>query len=199
MTLSVQFTTLIVMVSSGIYLGIARDTFQRLSIHWKGNAFATYVLEICFWLLQTLIVFYCLFLVNAGELRLYIVLACFLGFSFYQALLKNLYLRVLEKLISVFRAIFRFLKQVVIILVITPLRWLILLCSGVIVFIFRIFMKLIEFILQIVLFPIRLLIRIVKPILPKNLIKFFHKFESIYSTIINTSRKWLKYLTFKRR
>lgn len=111
MTLSVQFTTMAVMVLSGIYLGLAQDTFRRISVHWKKRPIISYSFEIGFWLLQTLIVFYVLFLVNSGEIRFYIFLACLLGFSFYQALLKTIYRQMLERLISVFRAIYKFLNK----------------------------------------------------------------------------------------
>ena len=79
MTLSIQFITMAAMVLSGIYLGVIRDTFQRFAIYWKGRKLLSYLLEIIFWILQTLVVFYVLFLVNAGEIRLYIILACLLG------------------------------------------------------------------------------------------------------------------------
>ena len=199
MTLSVQFTAMAVMVLSGIYLGIAQDTFRRFSIHWTGNKLLNYLMEISFWLLQTLIVFYCLFLVNAGELRLYIFLACLLGFSFYQALLKTAYLRILEWLIRIFLAIYNFVKRLISIFIIRPIRFILFVCYRIVLFIYQVVVKLLSALLKLVLFPFLLLGRLLKPIIPKKLINFYHKFRSIYSTIKDTLVKWSKYLTFKRR
>lgn len=199
MTLSVQFTTMAVMVLSGIYLGIAQDTFRRLSIHWKGKKLTSYVLEISFWLLQTLIIFYCLFLVNAGELRLYIFLAGLLGFSCYQALLKSLYKELLERVLTVVQAIFRFIERLITVLIFLPLKWLFLVCSSIVIALFAVVVKLLGFCLKVILFPFRLIGRILMPIIPKSFIKFFHKLQPFYSTIKDILSKGLRYLTFKRR
>lgn len=199
MTLSVQFTVMAVMTLSGIYLGIALDTFRRFRIYWARKKWTSYFMEISFWLLQTLIVFYCLFLVNQGELRLYIILACLLGFSCYQALLRNIYLRILEWLITVFLAIYNFLKRVVIIFIILPIKWILTLCYRTLLFLFHIVVTLLTVLLKIILFPFLLIGQWLKPLVPKKLIKFYHKFRSIYSTIRNTLVKWFKSLTFKRR
>lgn len=199
MTLSVQFTTMAVMVLSGIYLGLAQDTFRRFSIHWKNRTIISYLLEIGFWLLQTLIVFFFLFLVNSGEIRFYIFLACLLGFSFYQALLKNAYRNVLERVISVLRAILNFFKQIFVILIVTPLKWICLFFFSIILFILNLAVKLLVIIFKIILYPFLLLGRLLKPIIPENFIKFFHKLCPIYSTIRDIIKKGLEYATFKRR
>src|SRR5699024_4293439 len=100
MTLHVQLLTMIFMVLSGLYLGMALETFRRFSPLWRKNKFLVYFLEICFWLVQTLIIFYVLYRVNAGELRLYIFVACLLGFATYQALIASLYKRLLEQVVK---------------------------------------------------------------------------------------------------
>lgn len=199
MTLSVQFTTMAVMVLSGIYLGLALDTFRRISVHWKKRPIISYSFEIGFWLLQTLIVFYLLFLVNSGEIRFYIFLACLLGFSFYQALLKTVYRQGLERLISVFRAVFRFFKQVFFILIVTPIKWIFLLSASIILFLLNMIVKILAILLKVILFPFLLIGKLLKPLIPENLIKFLHKLYPIYSTIRDILKKGLKYATFKRR
>jgi spore cortex biosynthesis protein YabQ len=188
-----------VMTGCGIYLGAALDTFRRLSVHWKGKVFAGYFLEVSFWLLQALLIFYCLFLVNSGEIRLYIFLACFLGFSFYQALLKKGYLRILEGILSVLRSIFRFLKKTVEVLIVWPLKGIFLVCTAVVMFLFQMVVKIVEIMLTVILFPFRLLGRLIKPILPENIIRFLHKIAAFYSTIRTRLKKALEHVSFKRR
>src|SRR5699024_5483544 len=101
MTLDVQFMTMAAMTLSGIYLGIAQETFRRFKPHWKPNRFLLYFMEIAFWLFQVALIFYVLFLVNAGELRLYVFLALFLGISMYQVLVASVYKRLLEMIVRI--------------------------------------------------------------------------------------------------
>src|SRR5690625_5859173 len=75
MTLNVQFLTMLFMVVSGFYLGIALETFRRFSPLWRHRPVLVYIFEVSFWLIQTFIIFYVLYKVNAGELRVYIFLA----------------------------------------------------------------------------------------------------------------------------
>lgn len=199
MTLTVQFATMLAMVLSGIYLGIILDTFRRFAKHWKKKKIASYLLEVCFWILQTLILFYILFRVNAGELRLYIFLACLLGFSIYQALLKTYYLRILNWIILISKRIMSVFGRIFSILVLLPLKALFTLCVAVIAFIYRIVIGLILFILKIIGFPFLFLGKLIYSLLPEKIIKILHKLIGFYSTMKNILKKWLKYLTFRRR
>src|SRR5699024_12815245 len=125
MTLHVQFMSLISMVIGGFYLGMAIDTFRRFSTYWERNVFFKYLLEICFWLMQSLILFYVLFRVNDGEIRFYIFLSCLLGFATYQALAASIYKQLLEGVIRIVRSIYRFFKRLIEVLIIIPVKWLV--------------------------------------------------------------------------
>lgn len=199
MMLSVQFITIAVMVLSGIYLGMIYDTFRRFAIHWERKKFISYMLEVSFWMLQACIIFYILFQANAGELRVYIFLAGLLGFSAYQALIKTIYMRVLEKAINIGRQIFRFFERLFSLFLFTPVKWLFLLCATIVLFLLQTVLRITLFLLKIIFFPVILLGRLLYPLIPKNIIKFLHKFTGVYSTIKDISQKWLKYLTFRRR
>src|SRR5699024_8882996 len=67
-------------------LGYSQRYLPPVSPYWKNKWFINYVMEICFWLTQTFLLFYVLFRINGGELRVYVFLACLLGFAMYQAL-----------------------------------------------------------------------------------------------------------------
>lgn len=114
------------MILSGFYLGVIQETFRRFTVYWKGRLFLTYFLEILFWMTQAGILFYILYQVNQGELRVYIILACFLGFSVYQALVKPAYKKLLEYVIQVFKTIYRGIEKLINLLFISPLRWIFL-------------------------------------------------------------------------
>ncbi|MGJ9460220.1 spore cortex biosynthesis protein YabQ [Oceanobacillus sp. CF4.6] len=199
MTLSVQFLTLIAMVSSGFYLGIIQETFRRFTPYWKNSTFLTYFLEISFWLTQTGIIFYVLFRVNAGELRLYVFLACFLGFSMYQVFAKSVYKIVLEWIIQITSAIYRFFKSLFQGLIITPISWIIKLILRIIVSIITLLGSIILFILKMVLTPFWWIAIGIYKVAPSTFKNFLHKIAGFYSTMKNICYKYLKYLKSKRR
>ncbi|WP_306798748.1 spore cortex biosynthesis protein YabQ [Oceanobacillus saliphilus] len=199
MTLSVQFLTLIAMVSSGFYLGIIQETFRRFTPYWKNSKLLTYFLEISFWLTQTAIIFYVLFLVNAGEIRLYVFLACLLGFSIYQVFAKTIYRRILEGIIKVLTAIYRFFRNVIHAVIITPITWIIRLFVRLILLIITLLVTIVFFILRVVFTPFRWIGKGIYYFLPDSFKNFLHKIAGFYSTIKNICYKWVKYLKFKRR
>ncbi|MFC4024114.1 spore cortex biosynthesis protein YabQ [Oceanobacillus longus] len=199
MTLSVQFLTLIAMVSSGFYLGIIQETFRRFTPYWKNSIFLTYFLEISFWLTQTGIIFYVLFRVNAGELRLYVFLACLLGFSMYQVFAKSIYKIALEWIIQITTAIYRFFKSLFQGLIITPISWIIKLILRIIVSIITLLGSIILFILKMILTPFGWIAIGMYKVAPNRFKNFLHKIAGFYSTMKNICYKYLKYLKSKRR
>src|SRR5699024_11472846 len=113
MTLNVQFLTMMSMVAGGFYLGIMLDTFRRLTRSWTSHFIVTTIVEVCFWLIQTFILFYILFLVNGDELRAYVFIACLLGFSAYQVVGKRWYMKLLERILSIDVAVYRFVTLLI--------------------------------------------------------------------------------------
>lgn len=188
MTLNQQFLTMISMILAGCYLGIILDTFRRFSFYWRERRVLSYFLEACFWLVQTLLLFYVLFRVNSGELRVYVFIACLLGFSFYQAVLATIYKRLLEQVIQLLIWLFRLINRIVIILIITPIKWIILMVSS-----------LVLFILKLVFLPVKWCFQLIYRLLPSSIKKFFYKFAGIYSIIKNRCIKILKYIKLNRR
>ncbi|WP_156289998.1 spore cortex biosynthesis protein YabQ [Oceanobacillus salinisoli] len=199
MTLSVQFLTMISMVASGFYLGMILDTFRRFTPYWKHNIFLTYFMEICFWLMQTIILFYVLFQVNSGEIRFYVFVACLLGFSIYQALAQNVYKRLLEYMIRIIASVYRFCRRVVQVLIISPITWLFTLIITIILGTVRILWKIILFITKLLITPIRWILQMIYRILPKSFQNFLKQIAGFYSKIKNILIKWAKYMNSKRR
>ncbi|PAV28572.1 spore cortex biosynthesis protein YabQ [Virgibacillus profundi] len=199
MTLSVQFITMIAMVSSGFYLGIINDTYRRFTPYWKQKIILSYVMEICFWLTQTLLLFYVLFRVNGGELRLYVFVACLLGFAMYQVFAAGIYKRILEQIILVITGIYRFFARLVQALIITPIKWIFMLFFTIVLWVIRLVGMILLFILKLLFAPIKWIAQVIYHMLPKNIKIIFHKLAGFYSTIKNIWYKWMKYITFKRR
>lgn|SRR5690625_1403823 len=190
MTLQVQFTTIIYMILGGIYLGIALETFRRFSSIWQHHKFLVYCLEICFWLMQTVILFYILYLANHGELRFYIFISGLLGFSMYQAIFRTLYQKLLEHLIYFSLQFYYFCKRVIQILIISPINWVLTM-----IFIVANFILLLVFnILKIIFLPIKWIGKFIYFLLPKKIQEIVSKTPQLYSIIKNTWFKWVKYI-----
>ena len=190
MTLNVQFLTMLFMVVSGFYLGIALETFRRFSPLWRHRPVLVYIFEVSFWLIQTFIIFYVLYKVNAGELRVYIFLACLLGFSIYQALAAPLYRVVLEHIIRLLTAIARALKRLCHILILSPVGWLVRLILWGIWFVLWVLIHL----TFVVLLPLKWLVQFIYFILPEKINNYFNKKVDFYSILKSKLLKWVDFI-----
>ena len=122
MTLTVQFETLLSMIAMGILFGALLDTYQRFLKRQTRPRIISFFTDILFWCVFALLIFYCLYQVNFGEVRLYLFLALLCGYSAYQALFKQLYLRLLEQIIVMVVNVFLLLKKCFYFLIILPVK-----------------------------------------------------------------------------
>src|SRR5699024_2769857 len=133
-----------------------------------------------------------LFKVNEGELRIYVFLACLLGYSMYVVIFQRGYQKVLEGSIRLIKAFFRQVFAVVQTMLIQPvwalLTFLFKLLSGMIVFIIR----LLSYVFRSVLYCLRWL-------LPDALFKKASQTYNICSTMINKHLKNVKKFIHKWR
>ncbi|HLR51929.1 MAG TPA: spore cortex biosynthesis protein YabQ [Candidatus Avamphibacillus sp.] len=197
MTLDVQFMTMISMILGGIYLGVALETFRRFSPYWKNNRILTYFMEICFWLIQSFVLFYILFRVNGGEIRVYSALACLLGFSAYKALAANFYKRFLERIIIIVTSIYRFFVKVINGLIIQPIKYIIYFFITCLLLILKGLYTTLSFLLKVIVTPVFWILKKVYHLLPEGLQNILCKIAGFYSTIKNIIIKVAK--KFKRR
>lgn len=199
MTLDTQFLTMISMVVGGIYLGLANDTYRRVSVRWKHKSFLVYLFEISFWLIQTAILFYVLYRVNYGEFRFYIFLAILLGISMYVVMFQSLYRRVLEIIIQIATQTAKTIVRTVEALIIAPIKWLIALCITVITYTIYIVIKIVSFLLNIVFYPVKVTVKWLEKLLPEKFLKNVTKFIKFYSTILYKLKRAVKAFVAKRR
>lgn len=199
MSLDVQFMTMLVMIVGGIYLGLAKDTLRRFAPLWDSSVFLKYGIEISFWFMQTVILYYVLFLVNAGELRLILFVALFLGFSMYQALFSRVYVKILELFIRIGKRVFLKIKQIVIFLFIRPVQFLFRVLKKCLWFILMGVGAVLLFLLKMVYSPVRWIGKRLYALLPSEITKFFPTQEQIYSIIKNIAHLWKKIWSYLRR
>jgi spore cortex biosynthesis protein YabQ len=122
MTLSTQFLTMLAMIGMGSLFGASLDTHNRFLKRSKRKSWIVFINDILFWFFQGLSIFYVLFSVNMGELRFYIFLALLCGFAAYQSLFKKIYLKLLERTISITISIYLFSVKAVRLIVVRPLQ-----------------------------------------------------------------------------
>lgn len=111
---------MLAMIGMGSFFGAALDTYSRLFPRLNRNIILLIVHDILFWITQALLIFYVLYLVNHGEIRFYIFIALLCGFAFYQSLLKNGYLKLLEKIIRFVKRTYRKGKNMFSVLIVRP-------------------------------------------------------------------------------
>jgi spore cortex biosynthesis protein YabQ len=200
MSLTVQFYTMLAMVGMGGWIGVALDTYGRFLKRPMRARWVIFINDFMFWIVQGLILFYILLLVNEGELRIYIFLAVLCGYAAYQSLLKKIYLRILERIIKTSLSIYRILLRVGQIMVVKPIVGIVQLVFVILLGILNFLWKLIKWTFQvlysfvkIVLAPVRFLLNLLWKLVPNPIKNYLgrniRKLEGIMKKIKNmTSR-----------
>ena len=207
MTLSTQFITMVSMIGMGSLFGAMFDTYQRFLQRPKRKQWIVFFNDLLFWVIQALLIFYTLFLVNKGEIRFYIFLALICGFAAYQSLLRNVYLHLLEWVIQTIISIYRLIKKTLHLLIYKPVIGLIHLVTVIILALGRGLWTLVKFVLRVLRWILTIILGIIKRVLlifwsllPKGLKKSVEKlynrmagnFKKKTNTFINWINKWKK-------
>ena len=199
MSLSTQFFTLLSMIGMGTLFGAMFDTYQRFLKRPKRKQWIVFFNDLLFWIIQAVIIFYTLFLVNNGELRFYIFLALICGFAAYQSLFKGIYLRLLEFVIKSVIAISRFLKKTFQLLIYKPIVGLIQLVIVIIISIGRGLFTLVKFIgkvllliVKIIFVPLQKVLLLFWKLLPKSIKK---SVEKLYNKTAGNFQRIRNYIT----
>ncbi|MEH7300944.1 spore cortex biosynthesis protein YabQ [Neobacillus drentensis] len=207
MTLSTQFLTMLSMIGMGSVFGAMFDTYQRFLNRPKRKQWIVFINDLLFWIIQALLIFYTLFMVNDGELRFYIFIALLCGFAAYQSLFKGIYLKLLEVIIQTVIATINFLKKTFRLLIYKPVLGLIQLVIAIIIAfgrgiftLVKFIFKVVLFILKIIIFPVQKILLLFWKLLPKGIKKSVEKlynktagnFKEIKNYINTFINKWKK-------
>lgn len=205
MTLSTQFLTMLVMIGMGTFFGVALDTYNRFLQRSKRKNWLTFINDMLFWVFQGLLIFYVLFHVNQGEWRFYIFIALICGFAAYQSLFKQLYLKLLERLIILVISIYKFIVRLFLTLIYKPIKGLVMLLISTIVMFGTGLYRFIQWILRCIWLIIRQIFKLIlwflllfwklfpKP-LKNSVEKLYNRIagisHSIKNSIIKLISKW---------
>jgi spore cortex biosynthesis protein YabQ len=204
MTLTAQFYTIISMIGMGSYLGAALDTYQFFLNRPKRNRWMVFLNDLLFWIVQALLVFYVLFYVNKGELRLYVFLAILCGLAAYQSLLKHLYVRLLKQTVHLVIQIYRFMVRLIQVFVVKPVLFLFHFLVMTLWAVWKWFVALMRICWTIIWVPSRWVGQLIWRMMPKNVKRFLcaslKRTEGFYKKIKNTKQRiksWIDY--FKKK
>lgn len=196
MSLTTQFYTMLAMIAMGSIFGASLDTYNRFLQRGKRKKWIVFINDVMFWLIQGLAIFYILFLVNYGEIRFYIFVALVCGFAAYQALMKNIYVKLLEAMISAVIAIYQFLVRLFMALIFNPIKWIALAVIMVSITLGKVLLSLVKMIgkmllwvLKVVFYPIKWIGRLLWKLIPasfkKSVEKIFHGLAGILKNAKN--------------
>ena len=202
MTLSTQFMTMLAMIGMGIFFGAGLDTYNRFLKRSKRKNWLVFINDLLFWILQGLLIFFVLFRVNQGELRIYIFIALLCGFAAYQSLFKGIYSRWLEVLISFVISLLRFFVKVVYLLVYKPIYFVITTLFDLVLMIGKGLLVLLKWLITAILFAIKVLFMPILWILlliwklspktiKKSVEKIYNKLAGKYKIIKNIIIHWI--------
>lgn len=196
MTLDLQFKTMLAMIIAGFCVGINLESFRHFKPYWDQGLILKYMLEILFWLLQTLLVFLVLYKVNLGEIRFYLLIAFFLGYSIYKGLFAQVYKRLLLYILRVGKRSYIFFRRIFHYLIIKPVMGLLTVLGAILLFMIRLIMTPIFYLLSPFGKIVANLVKRSQKYLPKSLFKKIYKFPTIYGIIKSTLKRFKTYLTF---
>jgi spore cortex biosynthesis protein YabQ len=173
---------MLAMVGMGGWIGAALDTYGRFLKRPLRARWVVFINDFMFWILQGLILFYLLLIVNEGELRIYIFLAVLCGYAAYQSLFKKIYLRILEQLIKTSLSLYRFMLKVGQIIIVKPIvglvHLIIVILLGTLNFLWRLTKWAFQFLyslVKILLAPVRFLLRLLWRLVPVSIRIFLIK------------------------
>lgn len=141
MTLTTQFYTMLAMIGMGSFLGASLDTYRHFLNRQEMMKWVVFINDLIFWIVQGLLTFYILLLVNEGILRFYIFLAILCGFAAYQSLFRMFYLKTLYFFIKLITSIYHFLRKMVQLFIFKPITFIVSLTitmiTGLLIFLWR--------------------------------------------------------------
>lgn len=186
MTLSIQFYTLVAMIVMGAMLGMAVDTYRLLLRVRLRKLWIKYVYDFLFWVIYALALFYTLYWINEGALRIHVFLAVFCGFAMYKALLSAVYIHMMFFVYRLISKVMYFLIKVLKILIFYPTRWSIIKVRWMLVGVLKVIYRLLKFVIRVIYRVLYGFVTIFFRMLPKTVQK---RLRLLYYRVYKMLRK----------
>ncbi|MFD1736910.1 spore cortex biosynthesis protein YabQ [Bacillus salitolerans] len=199
MSLTIQFYTMLAMIGMGSWIGAALDTYGRFLKRPTRARWFVFINDVFFWIVQGLVIFYILLLVNEGELRFYVFLALLCGYAAYKSLFQSYYNKLLEFIITTVIKLYKFLAKLVRVLIIRPIQLLIQATIVVLVGLWNILLKILILLIKICFTPIKWIGIILWKLVPKKIKMFFSQVAGFFKQIKNLKTTWKKFKDFLKK
>jgi spore cortex biosynthesis protein YabQ len=147
------------MLASGVLIGLLFDLYRVLARELHFPRWLIPLLDLLYWLIATVLVFRMLLYGNFGQVRLFIFLGLFAGYTLYFLVLSEGAVRLILFIIRIVEAIIHFLVRTVEICIIRPVMLLYKLVVTLLGFVTAVAIFLYKVVLQL-LYPLRFLIRV---------------------------------------
>ncbi|WP_456277134.1 spore cortex biosynthesis protein YabQ [Bacillus sp. AK128] len=193
MSLTVQFYTMLAMFGMGNWVGAALDTYGRFLKRPERANWFVFINDVAFWVVQGLVIFYTLLVVNEGELRFYVFLALLCGFAAYQSLFQSYYKRLLEHLIMFAVRTYKFFARLITVLLIQPIRYIIQLLVISLLGLWKLVLTIGLFIFRLIITPFKWIGILCWKLTPKRVKIFFYKIAGILEKTKNFKVIWQKW------
>lgn len=152
MSLSVQFTTLGLMLACGLGIGLLFDLYRVLAHELRFPRWLIPLLDLAYWALAAGLVFRMLLIGNFGQVRLFVFLGLFAGYTVYFLLLSRVSVRFILFLIRLVEKLVFFIVRAVEICVVGP-----------VVFLYKLLLKLLGFVTAVAMFLLKVVVQLLYP------------------------------------
>ena len=98
---------------TGILIGLVFDVFRILRKSFKTSDFITYVQDILFWIITSIILLYTIFKFNNGEIRSYVFLGIGTGLLIYLTLFSKVFIKINVKIIEAIKSIIKTIFKII--------------------------------------------------------------------------------------
>ncbi|MFB5663763.1 spore cortex biosynthesis protein YabQ [Alteribacillus sp. HJP-4] len=173
MSLSVQFQTMIAMLTAGGLIGMNLDIYHRSTVSFVKAVWSRFVWDILFWVVQALLVFYLLLRINEGEIRIYIYPGLLAGFIVYRKYGRHKFLRGMETIFRTGQWMRRLLINTFRVFIGIPVKFVLKLLSSSVMIGLTVISKLIWFLISCLLLPMKWILQPFAPffrrLLPESL------------------------------
>ncbi|ENH97631.1 spore cortex biosynthesis protein [Gracilibacillus halophilus YIM-C55.5] len=142
------------------------------------------MIEIMFWLVQAAFIYFILYKVNEGVLRIYVFLSLFCGYAMFKALFEQAYQRINNMMFYWVHALYTFVSRIIFYCVVKPIQLVLSVLLLLLTAIYRTIVYLVNVIRTIFTLLAKWMWAIIKVLIPKKILHFFYFILKKYSKII---------------
>lgn len=124
MNLHTQWMTTMLMMTSGLALGLLFDSYRVAASQFKFSRWMLSLFDLLYWLGATLFIFQMLVKGNQGQLRLYVLLGLFIGTWLYTIFLSKITIIMVRGVIVALKAVWFFFVRCIHVLILLPFKGL---------------------------------------------------------------------------